>query len=63
MKEARFAYFSMEIRLEAGMPTYAGGLGVPAGDLIPAAADLKVPLIAFALLHRKSCFYQFLDAK
>lgn len=53
----------MEIRLEAGMPTYAGGLGVPAGDLIPAAADLKVPLIAFALLHRKSCFYQFLDAK
>ena len=27
----RVAYFSMEIGLESGMPTYAGGLGVLAG--------------------------------
>ncbi|HWQ36026.1 MAG TPA: alpha-glucan family phosphorylase [Blastocatellia bacterium] len=55
------AYFSMEIGLEAGMPTYAGGLGVLAGDMIRAAADLSVPMIAVTLLHRKGYFYQLID--
>ena len=32
------AYFSREIALEPGMPTYAGGLGVLAGDTLRAAA-------------------------
>lgn len=39
------AYFSMEIALEPGMPTYSGGLGVLAGDTIRSAADLKVPMV------------------
>ncbi len=56
------AYFSMEIGLEAGIPTYSGGLGVLAGDLIRAAADLSVPIIAITLLHRKGYFYQLFDA-
>lgn len=55
------AYFSMEIGLESGIPTYAGGLGVLAGDTIRSAADLNVPLIAVTLLHRKGYFYQKLD--
>lgn len=55
------AYFSMEIGLEAGMPTYSGGLGVLAGDTIRSAADLKVPMVAVTLLHRKGYFYQRLD--
>jgi starch phosphorylase len=57
------AYFSMEIALEPGMPTYSGGLGVLAGDTIRAAADLKLPLVAVCLLHRKGYFYQRLDAQ
>lgn len=56
------AYFSMEIGLEAEMPTYSGGLGVLAGDTIRAAADLKIPLVAVTLLHRKGYFYQRLDS-
>lgn len=40
------AYFSMEIGLDSSMPTYAGGLGVLAGDTIRAAADLEVPMVA-----------------
>ena len=44
------------------MPTYAGGLGVLAGDTIRAAADLKVPLVGVTLLHRKGYFRQRLDA-
>lgn len=63
MSERRtIAYFSMEIALEAGMPTYSGGLGVLAGDTIRAAADLQVPMVAVTLLHRKGYFYQRLDA-
>ena len=55
------AYFSMEIALQADIPTYSGGLGVLAGDTIRAAADRKVPLLAVTLLHRKGFFYQKLD--
>ena len=52
----------MEIALEAGLPTYSGGLGVLAGDTIRSAADLKVPMVAVTLLHRKGYFCQHLDA-
>jgi len=55
------AYFSMEVGLEAGLPTYSGGLGVLAGDMIRSAADLKIPLVAVTLLHRKGYFHQKLD--
>lgn len=55
------AYFSMEVALDAAVPTYSGGLGVLAGDTIKAAADMKVPMVAVTLLHRKGYFYQKLD--
>ncbi len=55
------AYFSMEIALEPGMPTYSGGLGMLAGDTIRSAADLKLPMVAVTLLHRKGYFTQKLD--
>lgn len=55
------AYFSMEIALEPAMPTYSGGLGMLAGDTIRSAADLKLPLVAVTLLHRKGYFAQKLD--
>ncbi len=55
------AYFSMEIGLVADIPTYAGGLGVLAGDTVRAAADLHVPMVAVTLLHRKGYFRQVLD--
>lgn len=60
-KDRTIAYFSMEIGLETGMPTYAGGLGVLAGDTVRSAADLKVPMTAVTLLHRKGYFYQKID--
>jgi len=61
MTQPTIAYFSMEIGLEPGLPTYAGGLGILAGDTIRSAADLRVPLVAITLLHRKGYFYQRLD--
>lgn len=61
-KQPTVAYFSMEIALDAATPTYAGGLGVLAGDTIRSAADLEVPLVAVTLLHRHGYFHQRLDA-
>lgn len=52
------AYFSMEIAIDPMMPTYSGGLGVLAGDTIRSVADLKVPMVAVTLLHRKGYFNQ-----
>jgi starch phosphorylase len=57
------AYFSMEIAINPGMPTYSGGLGVLAGDTLRSAADLGVPLVAFTLAHRKGYFQQHLDSQ
>ncbi len=59
--EPKIAYFSMEIALDSKMPTYSGGLGVLAGDTIRSAADLKVPMVAVTLVHRKGYFRQRLD--
>jgi len=59
--DARIAYFSMEIALHPAMPTYSGGLGILAGDMIRAAADRELPMVAVTLLHRKGYFYQILD--
>jgi starch phosphorylase len=50
----------MEIAIRPEMPTYAGGLGMLAGDTLRSAADLGIPLVAFTLLHRKGYFQQHL---
>ena len=56
------AYFSMEVGLDPGMPTYSGGLGILAGDTLRAAADVGLPLVGMTLLHRKGYFRQTVDA-
>jgi starch phosphorylase len=56
------AYFSMEIALHPAIPTYAGGLGVLAGDTLRSAADLGVSMVGVSLVHRKGYFRQQLDA-
>ena len=62
-KWATVAYFSMEIALESGIPTYSGGLGVLAGDTLRSAADLGTPMVGVTLVHRKGYFRQRLDAR
>lgn len=54
----RVAYFSMEIGVNPNMPTYSGGLGILAGDVIRSSADLKIPLIALTLLCKKGYLKQ-----
>jgi starch phosphorylase len=59
--EARVAYFSMEVAIASYIPTYSGGLGVLAGDMLRAAADLRVPMIGVTLVHRLGYLEQELD--
>jgi starch phosphorylase len=56
------AYFSMEVALASYIPRYSGGLGVLAGDLLRAAADLRVPMVGVTLVHRLGYLKQELDA-
>mgnify|MGYP005840495003 CR=1 FL=1 len=59
----RIAYFSMEIGLEAHIPTYSGGLGVLAGDTLRSAAELGLPMAGVTLVYRQGYFRQHLDAQ
>jgi glycogen phosphorylase len=55
------AYFSMEIGIHPEIPTYAGGLGVLAGDTLRSCADLKLYVVGVSLLYRKGYFNQSID--
>jgi starch phosphorylase len=58
----RVAYLSMDVAVDSKIPTYSGGLGVLAGDMLRSAADLEIPLVAVSLIHRKGYFEQRLDS-
>ncbi|MGE5532161.1 MAG: alpha-glucan family phosphorylase [Bacteroidota bacterium] len=55
------AYFSMEVAVNAQIPTYSGGLGILAGDALRAAADLRLRMVGITLLYRKGYLQQHLD--
>jgi starch phosphorylase len=57
-EDPRIAYFSMEIGIASNMPTYSGGLGVLAGDIIKSSADLRLKMIGITLVSRKGYFRQ-----
>jgi starch phosphorylase len=57
---SKIVYMSMEIGLDPALPTYSGGLGVLAGDVLRSAADLHVPIVGITLLYRKGYFRQHL---
>ncbi|NCC97878.1 MAG: alpha-glucan family phosphorylase, partial [Synergistales bacterium] len=57
----KIAYCSMEIGIKPSIPTYSGGLGVLAGDILKSAADLGVPMVGMTLLYRNGYFRQSFD--
>ena len=56
------AYFSMEFGIGEGLPLYAGGLGILAGDFLKTASDLGIPVIGVGLLYQEGYFRQIIDA-
>lgn len=54
----RIAYLSMEIAFDPAVPSYAGGLGVLAGDTMRSCADLELPVVFVTLASREGYFRQ-----
>ncbi|MGC8780488.1 MAG: alpha-glucan family phosphorylase [Anaerolineae bacterium] len=48
---APLAYFSAEFGLHASLPTYAGGLGILAGDFLKECSDLAIPMVGVSLIY------------
>lgn len=63
LTRSRIAYFSMEIAVQPDMHTYAGGLGILAGDTARSCADLELPVVFVTLLSRAGYFRQEFDAE
>lgn len=63
LARSRIAYFSMEAALHPRMHTYAGGLGVLAGDTARSCADLELPVVFVTLVSRAGYFRQTIDAQ
>lgn len=51
----------MEFMLESDIPTYAGGLGILAGDLLRSCADMKVPVVGVSLVYNDSTYRQVIS--
>ncbi|TAM49983.1 MAG: alpha-glucan family phosphorylase [Paraburkholderia sp.] len=61
LSRTHIAYFSMEIALRPEIPTYAGGLGVLAGDTVRSSSDLELPVVFVTLASRAGYFRQGID--
>jgi starch phosphorylase len=59
--ERPVAYFCAEFGFHESVPIYSGGLGVLAGDILKAASDLRLPLVAVGLFYKQGYFHQRLD--
>lgn len=53
LQKKPLAYFSIEYALSDGLPTYAGGLGILAGDYIKELSDQKIPAVAVGMYYQK----------
>lgn len=60
-KRKQIAYFSMEIGVNKEMKTYAGGLGILAGDTLKSAADLEVNMVGMSILYKYGYFKQSIN--
>lgn len=58
LPRTHIAYFSMEIAVLPDIHTYAGGLGILAGDTARSCADLELPVVFVSLLSRAGYFRQ-----
>ncbi|WP_128896483.1 alpha-glucan family phosphorylase [Longirhabdus pacifica] len=57
----KVAYFCMEYGLQSDFHTYAGGLGILAGDFLKEAKDQQVPMVAIGLKWKQGYVNQRLD--
>ena len=61
LTRTHIAYFSMELAVRPEIHSYAGGLGILAGDTARSCADLELPVVFVTLLSRAGYFRQQID--
>lgn len=57
-KNTLVAYLSMEIALDDSIKSFAGGLGILAGDILRAASQINFPMVGITLLNKNGYFKQ-----
>ncbi len=55
------AYFCMEFGIHEDFKTYAGGLGILAGDILKTAKDSKLPMVGIGILWRQGYTKQIIE--
>jgi starch phosphorylase len=55
------AYFTMEVGIASEIPTFAGGLGILAMDLLRSCAELAVPAVGVTICWRRGSLKQRID--
>lgn len=60
MQPPRVAYFCMEYGLNEELKTYAGGLGILAGDYLKSACELGLPVVGIGILWRQGYTQQMI---
>ena len=55
------AFLCAEFGVHRSLPTYSGGLGVLAGDLLKEASDQALPLVGVGLLYRRGFLHRHVD--
>jgi starch phosphorylase len=61
VRNVHISYFTMEIALRPEIHTYAGGLGVLAGDTARSCADLEIPVAFVSLVSHAGYLRQEID--
>ena len=54
-------FLCAEYGIHRSLPTYAGGLGVLAGDVLKEASDRHLPMVGVGILYRQGYFHQRVD--
>ena len=57
----KVAYFCMEYGLESSFKTYAGGLGILAGDYMKGAKDHDFPIVGIGIKWKQGYTDQYVD--
>jgi starch phosphorylase len=59
--DAPVVFLCAEYGVHRSLPTYSGGLGVLAGDILKEASDLAIPMVGVGILYRQGFFHQQID--
>ena len=62
-QDSPVAFFCSEFGIDSDLPTYSGGLGVLASDIISEAADQEFPMVGVGILYKGKEFVQHITGE